>query len=81
MRIGSVSKTVTAVCILKLIELRVLTDIETKIFGPGSILGAKFDKDKGPYPALDEITIDHLLSHTSGGWPNDPTDPFSSHSE
>jgi CubicO group peptidase (beta-lactamase class C family) len=73
-RIASVSKTITSVTIFSLIEqgrLR-LTD---KIFGPGAILGT--DYGRPPYhPRVDQITLEHLLTHTSGGWNNQYADPM-----
>ena len=73
-RIASVSKTITSVTIFSLIEqghLR-LTD---KVFGPGAILGT--DYGRPPYhPHVDEITLEHLLTHTAGGWNNKHADPM-----
>jgi CubicO group peptidase (beta-lactamase class C family) len=73
-RIASVTKTITSVAIFSLIEEgRIqLTD---KIFGPGAITGT--DYGSPPYnPGVDEITLEHLLTHTSGGWPNTHDDPM-----
>jgi CubicO group peptidase (beta-lactamase class C family) len=54
-----------------------LTD---KVFGPSGLLGTKYGK--GPYKTyVTDVTVDHLLTHTSGGWPNDNTDPMFSHDE
>jgi CubicO group peptidase (beta-lactamase class C family) len=67
-RIASVSKPITSVAIFSLIEQgRIkLTD---KIFGPGAILA--IDYGGPPYhPHIDEITVEHLLTHTCGGWSN-----------
>ena len=73
-RIASVSKPITAIAILQLIEqgrLR-LTD---KIFGTGAVLGTSYGTL--PYgPHIGNITVRHLLEHTSGGWPNDNNDPM-----
>lgn len=73
-RIASVSKTITSVAIFSLIEqgrLR-LTD---KVFGPGAILGT--DYGRPPYhPQVDQITLEHLLTHTGGGWSNQHADPM-----
>ncbi len=75
-RIASVSKIVTSVTLFRLIEQgRVqLTD---KLFGPGAILGTDF----GPAanPGVDQITLEHLLTHTAGGWSNDGRDPMFTH--
>ncbi len=73
-RIASVTKPITSVTIFSLLEqgkLR-LTD---KVFGPSGILGVKYGKP--PYKQyVADVTVDHLLTHTSGGWPNDNTDPM-----
>jgi CubicO group peptidase (beta-lactamase class C family) len=73
-RIASISKTITSVTIFTLIEQgRIkLTD---KVFGPGAITGT--DYGQPPYnPGIDQITVDHLLTHTAGGWTNDGKDPM-----
>jgi CubicO group peptidase (beta-lactamase class C family) len=73
-RIASVTKTITSVAIFSLIEAgRIqLTD---KIFGPGAI--TESDYGRPPYhPQVDEITLEHLLTHTGGGWPNTHDDPM-----
>jgi CubicO group peptidase (beta-lactamase class C family) len=74
-RIASVTKTITSVTIFSLIEAgRIkLTD---KVFGPGAITGT--DYGKPPFhPGIEDITVEHLLTHTAGGWPNnDGNDPM-----
>jgi len=73
-RIASVSKPIAAVAIFTLIEQRAL-GLQDRVFGHNAILGNDF----GPVPAgsqLDQISIEHLLTHTSGGWPNDGNDPM-----
>ena len=74
-RIASVTKTITSVAIFSLIEAgRIgLTD---KVFGPGAITGT--DYGKPPFhPGIEDITVEHLLTHTAGGWPNnDGNDPM-----
>jgi CubicO group peptidase (beta-lactamase class C family) len=73
-RIASVSKPITSVAIFSLIEAgRIrLTD---RIFGPGAITGT--DYGAPPYhPGVDQITVEHLLTHTGGGWANDAADPM-----
>jgi CubicO group peptidase (beta-lactamase class C family) len=45
---------------------------DDRIFGTGSWLAEAY----GPTsPWAREITVEHLLSHTGGGWTNDGTDP------
>jgi CubicO group peptidase (beta-lactamase class C family) len=73
-RIASVSKPITAVAIFSLIEQGKL-HLEDKVFGPSGILGTKFGKP--PYKQyVADITVDNLLSHTSGGWPDGANDPM-----
>jgi CubicO group peptidase (beta-lactamase class C family) len=73
-RIASVTKPITSVAIFSLIEQGRL-NLNDKVFGPSGVLGTKYGKL--PYkPFITDITVDHLLTHTSGGWPNDSTDPM-----
>jgi len=67
-RIASVSKPITSVTIFSLIEQGRIK-LSDKVFGPGAIFGT----DYGPppyHPHIDEITVEHLLTHTCGGWSN-----------
>jgi CubicO group peptidase (beta-lactamase class C family) len=76
-RIASVTKPITAVTIFSLIEKGQL-NLTDKVFGPSGVLGTKY----GNPPFLQyvtDITVDHLLTHTCGGWPNDSTDPMFQH--
>lgn len=64
-RIASVSKLITAVAIMKLVEKKVIS-LDSKVFGPNAILkDSIFNKvvDKRLY----NITVRHLLAH-AGGW-------------
>jgi CubicO group peptidase (beta-lactamase class C family) len=64
-RIASVSKLITAVSIIKLVEKKVIS-LDSKVFGPNAILkDPVFNsvKDKRLY----NITVRHLLAH-AGGW-------------
>jgi CubicO group peptidase (beta-lactamase class C family) len=73
-RIASISKTITSVTLFSLIEQERLA-LGDRIFGPGAILGT--DYGRPPYhPGIDQITLEHLLTHTSGGWHNDHLDPM-----
>jgi CubicO group peptidase (beta-lactamase class C family) len=73
-RIASVTKPITSITIFSLIEQGKL-NLTDKVFGPSGILGIKYGKP--PYkPYITDITVDHLLTHTSGGWANDNTDPM-----
>jgi CubicO group peptidase (beta-lactamase class C family) len=65
-RIASISKTFTATAIMKLVEQSKL-HLQDKVFGPAGILGTTY----GTYPYkrwVEEITVEHLLEHLSGGW-------------
>ncbi|RFS26334.1 class A beta-lactamase-related serine hydrolase [Chitinophaga silvatica] len=76
-RIASVSKSITAVAILKLVEAGKCS-LADKVFGEKAILGTRYGHQ--PYnKQLQEITIKQLLQHTSGGWGNNSNDPMFSH--
>jgi CubicO group peptidase (beta-lactamase class C family) len=73
-RIASVTKPITSVTIFSLVEQGKI-NLSDKVFGPSGILGTKYGKP--PYqPYVTDITVDHLLTHTCGVWPNDATDPM-----
>lgn len=71
-RIASVSKPITAVAVLSLIEQDYL-GIDDFVFGAQGHLGFDYGKD---YPeAVNQITIHHLLHHTAG-WGDQGGDPM-----
>lgn len=73
-RIADLSKPITAVTIFSLIENGKL-NLTDKVFGPGAILGTSYGKP--PYKTyVADITVDHLLTHTAGGWAADDNDPM-----
>ena len=73
-RIASLSKPITSVLVMKLIEEGKIS-IDDKVFGENSILG--FDYGTPPYrPWITDITVKNLLEHTAGGWGNDAEDPM-----
>jgi CubicO group peptidase (beta-lactamase class C family) len=74
-RIASVTKTLTSVAIFTLVEAGRIK-LSDKVFGQGAITG--LDYGKPPFnPGIEDITIEHLLTHTAGGWPNnDGRDPM-----
>jgi CubicO group peptidase (beta-lactamase class C family) len=73
-RIASVSKPITSVGIFTLAEKGKIS-LQDSVFGPGAILGNDYGSQ--PYkPFVREICVDHLLTHTCGGWPNDASDPM-----
>lgn len=73
-RIASISKPITATGIFTLIEGGKL-QLDKRVFGPNSIFG-----DDYPLSAngsnIAQITIEHLLTHTTGGWGNGANDPM-----
>jgi CubicO group peptidase (beta-lactamase class C family) len=73
-RIASVSKPITSATIFMLFEQGRLR-LGDRVFGPGAVLGTEFG---GPpyHPGVDQITIEHLLTHTCGGWSNEHDDPM-----
>ncbi|WP_158453813.1 serine hydrolase domain-containing protein [Pontibacter korlensis] len=72
-RIGSLSKPITSIAVLKLIQEGILS-FPDKVFGPEGIL-----KDDYPAPPanseIDKITVEDLIRHKSG-WTNEPRDPM-----
>lgn len=73
-RIACVTMPITSVAIFTLIEQGKL-NLGDKVFGPSGVLGNTYGK--APYKQyVTDVTVDDLLTHTSGGWPNDSTDPM-----
>jgi CubicO group peptidase (beta-lactamase class C family) len=73
-RIASVTKPITSVTIFHLVEQGRITLSDT-VFGKAGILGTEYGTS--PYRGyVEAITVDHLLTHTSGGWQNDSGDPM-----
>lgn len=75
-RIASVSKPITATAVMMYVE-RGLLKLDDRVFGPEGILGNAYGT-KLP-ESVRAITMDHLLTHRSGGWANDKNDPMSKH--
>jgi CubicO group peptidase (beta-lactamase class C family) len=73
-RIASVSKPITSVAIFQLIQ-RGKLHLDDFVFGSGAILGTDFGAP--PYQRhITDIRLEHLLTHTAGGWQNDAADPM-----
>jgi CubicO group peptidase (beta-lactamase class C family) len=72
-RIASVSKPITAVAVMELVENGKLT-LDQKVFGSSGILGTTYGT-KSYSDEIEQITVRHLLQHTSG-WSNDGGDPM-----
>lgn len=64
-RIASVSKTITAIAVMKLVELGKLT-LDDKVFGEGKILDQPYYLKVITDRRIYEITVKDLLEHTSG---------------
>jgi len=67
-RIASVTKPITSVAIFTLVEAGRLR-LSDRVFGPGAITGTTYGKPPF-HPHVDEIAVEHLLTHTCGGWSN-----------
>ena len=74
MRIASVSKLVTAVAVMKLVEQGKLS-LNSLVTGPKGILNDKDILDAIGDERLDSLTVDHLLQHF-GGFSNRKGDPM-----
>ncbi len=72
-RIASISKPVTSVAVFSLVEQGRLK-LTDKVFGRAGILGNDYGTPKDK--RILEITVEHLLTHTCGGWPNKGRDPM-----
>jgi len=73
-RVASVSKPITGIAVMKLMEDGKLS-LDATVFGEQGILGTTYGS--GPYPAaLEQITVEQLLMHTTGSWPNTNSDPM-----
>ena len=73
LRVASVSKPITAIAIMKLVQEGQLS-LDNTVFGPGSILGNTYGTP--PYSTrVRTITVEDLLHHISG-WTNAGGDPM-----
>ncbi|MGE0426107.1 MAG: serine hydrolase domain-containing protein [Reyranellaceae bacterium] len=72
-RIASLSKPITAVATFTLVERRKLALTE-RVFGRGTVLDVEYGESFPRF--VNQISVEHLLTHTAGGWPNDKTDPM-----
>ena len=73
-RIASVTKPITSAGVLLLMEGGKLR-LGDHIFGANSILGEEYRTPPGRED-IEAITVDHLLTHTAGGWGNTHDDPM-----
>lgn len=72
-RIASISKPITATAVIVGVEKGLLR-LDARVFGPDGILGEAYGRNL-PAPVR-AITVDHFLTHSSGGWANDKSDPM-----
>jgi D-alanyl-D-alanine carboxypeptidase len=73
-RVASLSKQITSAAIMRLMDQNKIS-LDQTVFGLGGILGNTYGKQ--PYgPGITNITVNELLHHTEGGWPDNGTDPF-----
>jgi CubicO group peptidase (beta-lactamase class C family) len=74
-RIASISKPVTSLAIMKLVEEGKLS-LSQKVFGAGQLLDDNYYLEEISDPRIYDITVTHLLEHTSGWDRNVPYGPF-----
>lgn len=72
-RIASLSKPITSAGIFTLVEAGSLRTSD-RVFGAGGILAGFALRKRGDW--LQDITVEHLLTHTAGGWSNQGHDPM-----
>ncbi|KAK0411403.1 hypothetical protein QR680_005637 [Steinernema hermaphroditum] len=68
-RIASISKLITAMCVVRLLSNGRLRSLDERVFGTGGLLEYEY-RDVNLHPLLQTVTVEHLLEHTSGGWGN-----------
>lgn len=73
-RISSISKTITAIAIMHLIEEGKIS-LNDKIFGSEGVLENDFGSVRPYRQYVEDLTIKHCLSHHVGGWGNASSDP------
>lgn len=64
-RVGSVSKPITATAVLWLVDNGAFK-LDDKVFGRGGILKDAFAKRLNYKKYVSDVTVRHLLEHTSG---------------
>lgn len=71
-RVASVSKPVTGIAVMKLVQEGKLA-LSDKVFGTGGLLGTAYGNVNA---TVASVTVAQLLQHTSGGWGNSVNDPM-----
>src|SRR5919109_1344416 len=81
-RIASVSKPITPVAVMRLLEQGKLTSLDLKVFGPNSILGSQYATPDNN-TSIESITVRQLLQHISGFTTkvDDMNDPMFQHTD
>lgn len=78
-RVASVSKPITSVTIMRLVELGQLS-LDDGVFGKNGLLAKYSDAMAATSydnrQRAESITLQHLLEHTCGGWGNKTNDPM-----
>lgn len=74
LRIASVSKPITSAAIARLVQQGKLA-FNSQVFGNQGMLGTAYGS-KPYHQWLYALNVDHLLTHTSGAWPNSHNDPM-----
>ncbi|WNG36399.1 beta-lactamase family protein [Archangium violaceum] len=73
-RVASVSKPMTSIGIMRLIESGQLR-LSDRVFGRAGLLGETYGAESTYRDSrVLNITVQHLLEHTAGGWDNDGSD-------
>jgi CubicO group peptidase (beta-lactamase class C family) len=73
-RVASISKPITSIAIMKLMEEGKLS-LTSPIFGSTGLLGNQYGT-KGYSSYLRDVKVQNLLEHASGGWGNAERDPM-----
>ena len=74
-RVASVSKPITSVTVMNMVQLGLLR-LDDRVFGPSGLLQMRFGGVTPVDPRYADITLAHLLTHTSGLPQNDGNDPM-----
>ena len=78
-RLASVSKPITSATLMRLIEQGALS-LNDRVFGSMGLLNDLYDCSQHKDPVnrirLENLTLEHLLEHTGGGWGNRRRDPM-----
>jgi len=76
-RVASVSKPITSVTIMRLLEQGMISSLDKKVFGPNGLLGSKYSTPANN-KKIESVTVRQLLEHASG-FTNAYGDPMFEH--